>query len=498
MLARDYRFDGKFFVGVKTTGVYCRPICPARPQRRNVEFFASALQAEKQGYRPCLRCRPEAAPHSAAWAGHSALVQRALKSIANREHDGADEEGFAARFGVGARHLRRLFVEELGKSPKRIILDGRLDFARTLIVETTLPIGDIAYASGFSSIRRFNDAVKERFRRPPTLLRKRPKAAQPTEGRTPGGRPREDHAPDGRATGGMLDQDRGLTLSLPFRPPFDWDASVAYYRSHALAGLEIFADGAYERVFRFSGRPGIVQVTLSGQPSRLRLRVIGGEVRDLGRVAQSVRRMFDLDSDPLLVANAFAANPHLDRLWRGRPGLRSPRGWDPFETAACAVLGQLVSVEQANRMIGRLLEACGEAIPHPVTGAETRLFPSPAALAEADLSRVGTTRTRQATLRELSKRVASGKLSLSSAQDPAAFREALLDIPGIGPWTADVIGLRCIADTDAFPATDLILKRALETHADLDLECAKPWRGYAAAYLWNAYAKSLSKKGTTP
>jgi AraC family transcriptional regulator of adaptative response / DNA-3-methyladenine glycosylase II len=401
------------------------------------------------------------------------LVQRALKSIADREHDGADEEGFAARFGVGARHLRRLFVEELGKPPKSIILDSRLDFARTLIVETALPFSDIAYASGFSSIRRFNDAVKGRFRRAPTLLRKR----------SPG-------------DGGQ--EDRGLTLSLPFRPPYDWDAALAFYRSHAIAGLESFADGAYERVFRFTGKPGIVQVTLHERPSRLKLRVIGGEVRDLGKVAQSVRRMFDLDSDPLLVANAFAANPHLDRLRRGRPGLRSPRGWDPFETAVCAILGQLVSMEQANRMIGRLVETCGERSLHPVTGAGMRLFPSAAILAEADLSRVGTTRNRQATLRELSRRVASGRLSLSSAQDPAAFREALLDIPGIGPWTADYIRLRGIADTDAFPAADLILKRALEAHPDIDLECAKPWRGYAAAYIWNAYAKSLSRKGTTP
>lgn len=465
MLARDFRFDGKFFVGVKTTGVYCRPICPARPKRENVEFFPSALLAEKKGYRPCLRCRPEAAPQSPAWLGKSALVQRALRAISENEHAGLPEARFAERFGVSSRHLRRLFAAEIGKSPKRLMLENRLDFARALIVETALPIGDIAHSAGFASLRRFNDAVKARFKRPPSLLRKR----RPEPGST------------------------GLSLSLPYRPPFVWEASLAYYRSHGIGGLESFAEGAYERVFRWSGKPGIVRVTPGG-PASLGLRVIGGETADLGRVVRTVRRMFDLDSDPLLVANAFSGNPHLDRLYRRKPGLRSPRGWDAFETAVCSILGQLVSIEQANRMIARLVADHGESVRHPVTGSEMRLFPGPEILADAGLDQVGTTRARQATLRELSRRLLSGRLSLGSTQDPQAFRAALLDIKGIGPWTAEYISLRCIADTDAFPGTDLILKRALEKHADLDPESAKPWRGYAAAYLWHAYA-GLSKKG---
>ncbi|MDB5048966.1 MAG: hypothetical protein JWO30_2037 [Fibrobacteres bacterium] len=468
MLARDFRFDGKFYVGVKTTGVYCRPICPAKPKRENVEFFASAMLAEKKGYRPCLRCRPEAAPQSPAWHGKSSLVQRALKAISDQEYADLNEEAFAERFGVSSRHLRRLFDEEIGKSPKRIVLENRLNFARTLIVETSVPIGEIALTSGFSSVRRFNDAIKDRFKRPPSLLRKR--------------------SPDDASRD-------GLTLSLPYRPPFDWDAGLAYYRSHAIAGLETFAEGSYERVFHWGGKPGIVRVTQDRHPSSLRLQVIGGETGTLGRVVKTVRRMFDLDSDPLLVANAFAANPHLERLRRGRPGIRSPRGWDPFETAVCSILGQLVSMEQANRMIAQLVEGYGETIRHPLSGSEMHMFPGPETLATADLDKVGTTRARKATLRELARRLVSGELSLSSTQDPLAFRKALLDIKGIGPWTAEYISLRCIADTDAFPGTDLILKRALEEHTDIDLESVKPWRGYAAAYLWRAYAGKFSKKG---
>ncbi len=467
MSARDSRFDGKFYVGVKTTGVYCRPICPAKPKRENVEFFPTAALAEKKGYRPCLRCRPESAPMSPAWSGKSALVQRALKAISEQEYANLDENGFAERFGVSARHLRRLFANEIGKSPKRIALENRLDFARTLIVETALPIGEIAFSAGFASLRRFNDAIKERFRRAPSLLRKR-KAGDAGEA--------------------------GIVLALPFRPPFAWEAALAYYRSHAIAGLETFADGSYGRIFRLDGAVGILHVTHDPAASCLRLRVTGADTRSLGRVARRVRSMFDLDSDPVLVANAFAKNAHLDRLNRAHPGLRSPRGWDPFEIAVCSILGQLVSMEQANRMIGRLVEGYGDGVRHPLTGSALRIFPGAETLATSSLDKVGTTRARAAALREFAKRYAQGKISLSSTQDPIAFRKVLLDIKGIGPWTAEYISLRCIADTDAFPGTDLILKRAMAEHSDLDLECARPWRGYAAAYLWHAYAKDFSKK----
>lgn len=473
MLARDTRFDGKFFVGVKTTGIYCRPICPARPRRENVEFHATALEAERAGYRPCLRCRPEAAPLSPAWMGKSALVQRALKALSEPEAATQGENAFAARFGVTARHLRRLFVEEVGKSPSTLLRDGRLDFARALIVETALPMAGIAEASGFASVRRFNQAVADRFRRSPTALRRRTPA------------PAQDPVP-------------GLLLDLPFRPPFDFAASLAYYRSHALEGLETITHDAYERLFRFPGpggassprgapgAPGIARVTLGSRPSRLSLKIIGGDLSTLGKVVRTVRRLFDLDSDPLIVTQAFAACPRLARLRRAAPGLRSPRGWDPFETAISAILGQLVSIAQANRMIGRLIQAYGERVPHPRTGAATPLFPTPKSLAEASLHEVGTTAARREVLREFSRRLLDGRLRLDSAQDPGAFRDSLRSIRGIGPWTAEYISLRSIADADAFPATDLVLKRALAADPALAPDRVRPWRGYAAAHLWKA------------
>jgi AraC family transcriptional regulator of adaptative response / DNA-3-methyladenine glycosylase II len=467
MLARDARFDGKFFVGVKTTGVYCRPVCPARPQRRNVEFFADARAAERAGYRPCLRCRPEAAPDSAAWNGASALVQRALRALAEIGPERIGEEAFAARFGLGARQLRRVFLAEVGKTPARIAAERRLDFARKLIAETGLPMARIAGSAGFASMRRFNAAIRERFRRSPTEMRRRLAA-----------RPESD----------------GVELSLPFRPPFDWGASLEYYRSHAIAGLEAFPDGAYERVFRFgTGPAGHLRVTL-GTGAKLRLRIRGGEVADLGRVARAVRRMFDLDADPAEVAAAFAGAPGLDRLRRLRPGLRAPRGWDPFETAVCAVLGQLVSIPQANRLIAQLIEAYGETAAHPL-GGTVRLFPRADILAGSDLALVGTTGTRKAALRELAAQTASGSMSFSSAQDPAAFRAALRSIKGIGPWTAEYVSLRALGDADAFPAADLVLRRALAADPGLHPEPVRPWRGYAAAHLWRAWSLARKKEG---
>jgi AraC family transcriptional regulator of adaptative response / DNA-3-methyladenine glycosylase II len=470
MLARDYRFDGKFFVGVKTTGIYCRPICPARPRRENVEFFPSAHLAESKGYRPCLRCRPEAAPLSPAWVGKSAVVQRALRALAETEDAGFREEVFAARFGVTARHLRRLFEEEVGKSPKRILVDRRLDFARKLIVETALPMARIAAASGFASLRRFNDAVRARFDRAPTALRK----------------------PSARKDPAAIDE--GVVLDLPFRPPLPWEASLAYYRKHAIEGLERFGTDSYERLVHWGGRPGLVRVSPHAHPASLRLQVIGCDLGCLGKAVRAVRRMFDLDADPLLVANAFAASPPLERLRRKLPGLRSPRGWDAWEVAVCAILGQLVSMAQANRLIAQLVRAHGQAVPHPTTDEVTYLFPSAETLAGASLDRVGTTTARKRALREFARRVAEGAISLDSTQDPSAFRQSLRAIKGIGPWTAEYVSLRAIADTDAFPGTDLVLRRAMQAQPDLDLEAIRPWRGYAAAYLWHAHAEQAVKR----
>lgn len=462
MLARDHRFDGKFFIGVKTTGIYCRPICPAKPKKENVEFFADASLAQKAGYRPCLRCRPESAPQSGAWLGTSAVVQRALRLIASRQFIEMNEDRFAEQFGMSARHLRRLFEEEIGLTPKQIASNNRLGFARKLIVETKLSMTAIAGEAGFNSLRRFNDAFLKQFKRSPTQLRKEQASKDSSE---------------------------GLELSLSFRPPYDWSSILGFYKSHAIPGIEVVKDNSYSRIFEIHGQVGWFEVTPSKNEAQLSLRVVMENPQHLFEVMTRVRKMFDLDSDPLLIEESFKQSKLLSRLYKKTPGLRLPRAWDAFETSICSILGQLVSVKQANRLSEQLVQAYGEEVVHPVSGEKVKLFPCAKVLASASLNEVKTTLIRKQTIREFCQK----KINLSQAQDPESFRHQLLQVKGIGAWTAEYISLRALGDTDAFPKTDLILKRALQLHPRLDLELIKPWRSYAAMYLWKEYALKLSK-----
>lgn len=467
LVARDHRFDGKFFVAVKTTGVYCRPICPARPKRENVEFFPDAASAEAAGYRPCLRCRPECAPLSPAWWGKRAVVQRALKLTANNALHRKNEEEFAARLGMSARHLRRLFEEEIGRTPKQISDANRLNFARKLIVETPMPILTVARSAGFASLRRFNDAFKKRFERAPSHLRRARSKIKTTD---------------------------GVELKLSFRPPYDWQSLMGFYQSHSIPGVERVAGNSFERVFRVEGTIGFLRVQpVTGRP-QLKLSIVTEDPRLLFEVVNRIRRMFDLDSDPMLIASSFAQVPLLAKLVDRFPGLRVPGGWDPFETAVCSILGQVVSADQRAKLVGQLVRGYGEGIIHPVTGEKAYLFPGPAVLASSDLSDLNTSAARKDAVRDFSRRVLRGAISLSEAQDPMMFRKALLEIRGMGPWSAEYISLRTIGDTDAFPRTDLILKRVLALHPDLNLEVIKPWRSYAAVYLWKGFARKLSKQ----
>jgi AraC family transcriptional regulator of adaptative response / DNA-3-methyladenine glycosylase II len=468
LLARDYRFDGKFFVAVKTTGVYCRPICPARPKRENVVFFPDAASAEAAGYRPCLRCRPECAPLSPAWRGKRAVVQRALKLITNDglDHRANDEE-FAQRLGMSARHLRRLFQEEIGRTPKQISDANRLNFARRLIVETTMPIMTVARTAGFASLRRFNDAFKKRFARAPSQLRRARSKIKTTD---------------------------GIELKLSFRPPYDWRSLIRFYQSHPIPGVERVAENTFERIFRIDGTVGFLRVQPVADRQQLKLSLVTEDPRILFEVVNRIRKMFDLDSDPMLIANSFAQVPLLAELADRFPGLRVPGGWDPFETAVCSILGQVVSAEQRASLVSELVRGYGEEIVHPTWGEKVYLFPAPSVLATADLSKVRTSAARKEAIRDFSRRVLSGAISLSEAQDPTLFRKALLETKGLGPWSAEYISLRAIGDTDAFPRTDLILKRVLALHPDLDLEVIKPWRSYGAVYLWKGFAQTLSKE----
>ena len=463
MLARDHRFDGKFFVGVTTTGIYCRPICPARPKRENVVFFKNHLEAERQGYRPCLRCRPESAPRSPAWIGRSAVVRRAVKMLHQPGYFALNEDRFAAKFGVTARHLRRLFNDEIGKTPKRLSFENRLNLSRTLIVDTALPLTEIAFAAGFRSVRRFNGAFKDRFKKTPGEIRREP-----------------------------IRQGPGWTVSLSYRPPFDFRGLLASYRAHAVGRLEWFEDGRMHRAVEFGGELGTVSISDDAGKSRLLVDIAFPSVSAIPEILTRVRAMFDLDSDPLVIANALEGEKPLARLLLKHEGVRLPSGWDPFEIAIGAILGQLVSVERGRALTGDLIEMLGREV--SVGGRTVKLFPAPAAIAGGALDGLKTTGMRKRSLSAFAGAVARGEISLEPAQDVEEFVDKVTSLPGIGAWTANYMALKALRHTDAFPSTDLILARALERHSAGSIERTRPWRGYVAALLWREHADQMTKK----
>lgn len=460
---RDPRFDGKFFVGVKTTGIYCRPVCPAKPKRENVEFFSSAHEAERGGYRPCLRCRPESAPKSPAWIGKSATVQRAIKLL--DQLNDYDEEKFAARFGVSSRHLRRLFVDEIGKTPKQIYFESRLNLARKLMTETSLSLSEIAFASGFKSIRRFNDAFKDRFKRNPSELRR----AKP--------------------------QTKGLVLRLAYRPPFDYRGLLFFYRAHQIGDLEWFEGDRMHRIIAFGKMAGEISIENKPDDNEIELIVDYPDTTKLPTIISRVRAMFDLDSDPLIIANALEADPSIKKILKRHQGIRIPSGWDPFEVAIATVLGQLVSVERGRALVGDLIRNLGREV--QVGERKVHLFPAPQDILKSSLSFLKTTGVRKQTLHELCRALTDETLALDPEQDVEEFTEKLLSLKGIGPWTASYMALKVLRHTDAFPGTDLILARALEIHPPEVLEKISPWRGYAASLFWREYSDKLTKKRGT-
>lgn len=457
--ARDPRFDGRFFTGVRTTGIYCRPVCPAvTPRARNVEFFACAAAAEQAGFRPCKRCRPETAPGTPAWQGSAATVTRALRLIGDGALDGegGTVEALAARLGLGGRQLGRLFRHHLGTTPVAVAQTRRAHFARLLLEQGDLPLAQVALAAGFGSLRRFNAVMRTTFGAAPGSLRR----AAPRPG------------------GGPL-----LAARLPFRRPYAWDELLGYLAARAIPGVEAVAGGTWRRTVRWGGWPGVVAVGPGG-PDHLRLEadlaVSDGAVVLVARV----RRMFDCDAEPAVIAAHLAGDPLLARSLARRPGLRLPSGWDPFETAVRAILGQQVSVAAATTVAGRLVRRCGTPLPGAGDGL-THLFPTPTALAAADLGGLGLNTRRAATVVGLARAVADGSVDLAADRGPDDLAARLCALPGIGPWTAAYVAMRAAGEPDAFPAGDLGLRKAAPG-IDLDAraEAWRPWRAYAALHLW--------------
>jgi AraC family transcriptional regulator, regulatory protein of adaptative response / DNA-3-methyladenine glycosylase II len=463
VLARDPRFDGRFFTGVTSTGIYCRPVCPARtPARHNLRFFPHPGAAEAAGFRACRRCRPEASPGSPEWNVRADLVARAVRLIADGYVDEHGVGGLAGRLAVTERHLRRLLLAELGAGPLALARTARLHTARRLLAETAMPVTGVAFASGFASVRQFNASFAAAYGKPPTALRRAPAGGQP-----PGG---------------------WLTLRLSCREPLDGRALLEFLAARAVPGIERVCGSRYRRTVHAPGGPGVIELELPGGAAHgdVLLRVLLPGLRGLGQVVSRCRHLLDLDADPHALAATLAAGGPLAPLVAARPGLRVPGAYDGFELAVRAVLGQQVSVAAARTFAGRLAARFGTRLELPGGDAPALLFPTAGALADADLSGLGLTTARQATLRALAGAATSGRLALDRGADPAEMAARLAELPGIGPWTVAYVLMRAAGDPDAFPATDLGLRRALaRLGGDLSLAHRwRPWRAYAAMHLW--------------
>jgi len=467
---RDARFDGRFFTAVKTTGIYCRPVCPARtPRSENVTFYPTAAAAQEAGFRPCLRCRPETAPDMGAWRGTSSTVSRALALIELGALDQSSIGALADRLGMGERQLRRLFRQHLGASPIAVAQTRRVLLAKQLIHETRLPMTEVAFAAGFNSIRRFNEAFLALFGRAPGELRRL-------------GGPDIAVASDGE-----------FSLLLRYQSPYDWPAMLEFLRQRAIPGMERVADGCYSRTIHLDGVQGTVSVQ-AAEGNALRARIRIPKLSTLPAIIARLRRVFDLAADPLRISAHLATDPILAPLVARRPGLRVPGAWDGFELAIRAVLGQQITVVAAVRLAGRLVASHGEPMTVPDRDL-THVFPTPEALAVADLTTLGMPRTRAATLSAVAAAVIADAdlFGANCGLDEAVLR--LRSIRGVGEWTAQYIALRQLHEPDAFPAADIGLMRALANDqgrrpaADELLARAekwRPWRAYAAQHLWAA------------
>lgn len=468
--SHDARFDGRFFTAVKTTGVFCRPICPARtPKLENCVFLPSAAAALKAGFRPCRRCLPELSPDLRV-RGSSGAISRALNLIAEGLMDQEGVDGLARRVGLSARQLRRLFARHLGASPAAVAQTRRILFAKKLIGETSLSLTEVAHASGYRSLRRFNAVMREALGRSPRDLRR----SEPSQ-REPA---------------------HGIALKLAYAPPLNWNALMRYLKPRAIPGVELVDGASYSRSIEIDGEQGIVEV----RPHRGRDQLVAiihlRKVASLSAVVTRLRRMFDLDADCHEISRHLGKDPGLASRVFALPGLRLAGAWDPFELSVRAILGQQVSVAAATTLAGRLVEAYGRKLSRtagqtPSAGPKL-LFPLPEQLAGADLTALGMPGKRAAAVSGLAAAAARDEQLFSSFTTLEEIVARLVELPGIGEWTAQYIAMRALGEPDAFPGSDLGLlkawsvgnERATPTALSHAAQRWRPWRGYAAMYLW--------------
>jgi AraC family transcriptional regulator, regulatory protein of adaptative response / DNA-3-methyladenine glycosylase II len=471
--SRDPRFDGKFFVAVLSTGIYCRPVCPVRLSTA-VRYYATAAAASEAGFRPCLRCRPEAAPGSPAWIGTSAVVRRILRLINAGALDNGSVKDLAARVGLGSRHLNRLLAQQVGASPIAIAQTRRLHFAKRLIDDTNLPATEIALAAGYQSVRRFNETFKATYKRSPMQLRKR----------------RARHS----------EEVSEITLKLFYRPPYDWHHALAFLSDRAIPGLETVDESGYSRYLHTATGHALVKIDACQGEHALRIRVRGAPSAELFEMSSCARRVFDLTADPAQIVEAFLTDGLMGPLLRRRPGLRIIGVWDPFECTVRALLDRQLGAAAARTAMTTIVARAGQRIERGIGGL-THLFPTAADLAEIELRDLRLSATQIATLRALFRAVRDGSLSFAGSSEEVA--EALITVPGIDHWVAQMVALRGCGEPDAIPTEDRILRQLASTHAsplsgsalEARADAWRPWRGYAACQLWTE-AQSVSLGGT--
>lgn len=484
--SRDSRFDGWFVTAVLTTGIYCRPSCPVRlPLARNVRFYPSSAAAQRAGFRACKRCRPDASPGSPEWNARGDAVARAMRLIGDGVVDREGVTGLAARVGYTARQLERMLQAEVGAGPLAMARAQRVQTARVLIETTDMAFSDIAFAAGFASIRQFNDTVRAACDMTPTALRDN---ATRRRG--------HDLAPGGQV----------LTLRLPVRTPFAYEGVFGHLAATAVPGCEEIRDGAFRRTLRLPSGYGIVSLT--PRPDHVACTLVLENVRDLATAIARCRRLLDLDADPEAVIEVLSADADLRDVVSKAPGQRIPRTVDEQELAVRAVLGQQVSTKAARTHAGRLVSAYGSGVADPA-GALTHTFPGIDQLSEIDPQHLAVPAARRRSLAALIAALTTGELVLDPGCDWDRARTQLLAIPGIGPWTAEIVAMRGLGDPDAFPATDLGVRlaaellgipgepRALSAHSVR----WRPWRSYAVQHLWTTLDHSVNQwppKETTP
>jgi AraC family transcriptional regulator, regulatory protein of adaptative response / DNA-3-methyladenine glycosylase II len=477
--SRDPRFDGWFVTAVRTTGIYCRPSCPAiTPKRANVDFFPTAAAAQQRGFRACKRCRPDASPGSPDWNVRHDVVARAMRLVADGVVEREGVGGLARRLGYSERHLNRVFTEELGAGPLAVARAQRAHTARLLVETTSLTSTDVAFAAGFGSVRQFNDTVREVFGVSPTQLRAATRRRAPDRA--------TDAAPDLAATAAT-----GVTgtvsIRLPVRAPFASTQVMSFIGDRAIPGIESWDGGTYRRSLDLPAGPAVVELVAHDDHVAARLGL--SSWRDLGVAVQRIRRLLDLDSDPAAVDAVLGSDPALAGLVRAVPGRRAPASVDPYETAIRGVVGQQVSVAGARTVAGRFVRQVGSRLAEPI-GDVTHMFPRPDELADAPDDAFSMPGERRDTIRRLAAAVAGGQLELDAGSDPAVARLQLLALKGVGPWTADYVVMRGLGHPDTFLAGDLGVRHGLDrlgVAVDRATRWA-PWRSYAVHHLWAGLA----------